>query len=171
MDPNRRGIATMTMLFTLFALAECSGREPPADSGSAGFPVPATAPAPLVLTLEAPPRAAPRDLVPLRMILENRGERSVEVGLGGSPIAFDFVITTAEGRQVWSRLEGVPVEAILQPRTLMPGESITFTDSWHQRDDRGRRVQPGTFRVRGVLPVVDVPEGWGTEPLTLEIGN
>lgn len=77
------------------------------------------------------------------------------------------MITADDGAEVWSRLEGVAVSDILQSRTLAPGETIEFTESWEQRGNDGRRVRPGTYRVRGILPVV--PDGWATDPQTMTI--
>lgn len=99
----------------------------------------------------------------MRLVLENRGDTPVEVELTGRPIAFDLVVLATDGSEVWRRLEGVAVDLILQPRTLGPGEALDFTDTWPQHDDQGRQVSPGTYRVQGILPVVDVTGGWGTE--------
>lgn len=128
---------------------------------------PAQARGSLGLRLEAPAEVRSGEPVTLRLVLENRGDEPAEVELGGDPVAFDFVITADDGAEVWSRLEGVAVSDILQSRTLAPGETIEFTESWEQRGNDGRRVRPGTYRVRGILPVV--PDGWATDPQTMTI--
>lgn len=155
-------------ILTILVLASCGGPENADDPGLVSQQAVA-APSPLHLRLEVPGQVDAQQPVPMRLVLENRGDDPIEVELQGSPIAFDLVAFAADGSEVWRRLEGVAVDLILQPRTLGPGESLEFTDTWTQRDNRGRQVSPGTYRVQGILPVVDVPDGWGTELHTLTI--
>jgi hypothetical protein len=166
---DRRRAARFVLMLPLLALGGCggAGHNPEVEVHAQPSPVPA--PAPLHLRLEAPDTVRAGRQVPLRLVLENRGETPIEVELVGSPIAFDLQVLTAGGEVVWSRLDGVPIEDILQPRTLAPGQAIVFADHWNQRDGRGRRVAPGPYRLRGVLPVVEVPAGWGTDPRTLTV--
>ncbi|MGH7573559.1 MAG: BsuPI-related putative proteinase inhibitor [Longimicrobiales bacterium] len=153
----------MLVMLALLGCGRSDNTPDPAQLASA----PAQIRGSLALTLEAPAQVRSGESVPLRLVLENRGDEPAEVELGGDPIAFDFVITADDGAEVWSRLEGVAVSDILQSRTLAPGETIEFTDSWEQRGNDGRRVSPGTYSVRGVLPVV--PDGWSTDARTMTI--
>lgn len=157
------------MMIVLLGFAGCgSASGAPGDAPQQQIPV-TQAPAPLRLRLEVPEQVRAGQSVPIRMVLENGGETPYELELGGSPIAFDLVVGMPNGSQVWRRLEGMPVEAILQLRTLDAGREMTFSDTWDQQDNRGRRVGPGTYRVRGVLPVLGTPGGWGTDTRTLVI--
>lgn len=123
----------------------------------------------LVLHLELPARAARGAPVPIRLALENRGDAPVAVGLGGRPVAFDLLVARPDGAELWSRLHGQGIAAVLQERRLAPGEVLHFQDSWNQRDNQGRQVPPGRYLVWGVLPVVDRPGGVKTGPVPLEI--
>jgi hypothetical protein len=156
---------------SVFFMLGCGGAGTSSDAERPALPIQfgAAAPAPLVLWLESIDRARPRDAVPMRLILENRGEVPTEIGLGGNPIAFDMLVLTPEGSVVWKRLEGVAIDAILHSRTLRPGERMEFNEVWMQRDNAGRRVPPGSYLLRGVLPVVGFDGGWVTEarPLTI----
>lgn len=165
---NPGSILHPTIMILLLAAAACSapGNAPDRDPTRPSSP---TAPAPLLLRLEVPGEVRAREPVPMRLVLENHGDQPVEVGLGGAPIAFDFIVLDPDGQEVWSRLEGLAVEAILRPQTVGPGEAVDFLDAWDQRDNRGRRVAPGSYRVRGVLPVVGEPRGWGTETQVVRI--
>jgi Intracellular proteinase inhibitor len=158
--------STMILLTCFAACGTATGAE--RDAPEQQTPV-TQAPAPLALRLEVPEQVRAGQSVPIRMVLENRGEAPYELELGGSPIAFDLVVGMPDGSRVWRRLEGMPVEAILQLRTLSGGMEMVFNDSWDQRDNRGRSVGPGTYRVRGVLPVLGIQGGWGTETRTLVI--
>lgn len=123
----------------------------------------------LVLHLELPARAARGAPVPIRLALENRGDAPVTVGLGGRPVAFDFVVARPDGAEVWSRLHGQAIAAVLQERRLAPGEVLHFQDSWDQRDNQGRQVPPGRYLVWGVLPVADQPRGEKTGSVQLVV--
>jgi hypothetical protein len=164
----RSGITIVLALIPiLFAIAACGGPGSHRDPDSWAQPPRHPPPSPLRLRIEAPDTVPAAQPVPLRLVLENRGDRPVEVGLGGRPIAFDFVVVAPDGSRSWRRLEGVAVALILQLRTLAPGEAVEFTDSWDQQDTRGRRVGPGTYRVRGILPVE--AGAWETDPHTITI--
>ena len=170
---GRRHVARRRPLLPALLLAVlaagCGGPGGGSDGNAFEPPSRAEAPMPLELRLEIPERVRPGEPVPMRLVLANRGDAPVEVELGGSPIAFDLVVTAPDGAEVWRRLRGRPVEAILQLRTVEPGGEIDFADRWDQRDDRGRPVEPGSYRVHGVLPVPGSPEGWWTEARTLTI--
>ena len=49
---------------------------------------------------------------------------------------------------VASRIDGM---------VLQPGQELEFRYAWLQRDNAGRPVSPGTYQVRGVLPIPDAP--------------
>ncbi len=91
----------------------------------------------------------------MTLTVENTAEETVALGLTGRPIAFDLTVTTADGAEVWSRLHGRTIPMILQMALLEPGQQLEFSDTWDQRDNRGRPVDPGVYQVRGVLPTED----------------
>ena len=106
----------------------------------------------LALRVELPPHARIGARVPFTLVIENRGPEPVPLGLTGRPIAFDVIVTAADGAEVWRRLRGRVVAAVLQVRLLGPGEVMELAGEWDQRDDAGRPVAPGTYRVRAVVP-------------------
>ncbi|MQA89082.1 MAG: hypothetical protein GEU90_02425 [Gemmatimonas sp.] len=165
----RGSIADYMVMALLLAFAYCTGAGDGTEANSRARPVSAGAPASLLLRLVVPQRTSAGQPVAMTLMLENQGEEEVEIGLGGQPIAFDFIVRDTQGREVWSRLEGVPIESILQLRTIGPGEVMEFTDVWDQRTNSGLPVEPGTYEVSGVLPVVDEPDGWQTDTETLRI--
>jgi hypothetical protein len=139
-----------------------NGAEPAMQSAST------PPPSPLELRFELPAQVRAGEGVLMRMVLLNRGTDTVAVELGGNPTAFDFIVT-ADGHQVWHRLEGVAIEDILLVRSLAPGDSLEFADTWNQRTDRGGVVEPGTYQVHGTLPAIEPPRGWSTAVRTLTI--
>jgi hypothetical protein len=63
----------------------------------------------------------------------------------------------------------MPGRLLLQLRTLGFREAIDFSDCWDQRDSGGWPVEPGTYRVRGVLPVDGASNGWETDAHVLTV--
>jgi hypothetical protein len=72
--------------------------------------------------------------------------------LRGREIAFDIIVTSEKGKIVWRRLEGRTVPAILQVRTLSPGESLELSDTWDQETNAGRPAGAGLYTVEGTFP-------------------
>jgi hypothetical protein len=156
----------MLMLLAVFGCGRADNRP---NREAAAQPSPVSAPAPLELRLVVPAQVRLGEPVPMRFVLENRSDQPVVVELRGDPTAFDLVVLASDGSEIWRRLEGVGVADILMSRTVGPKSEIEFTDSWTQRTNEGQPVGPGTYQVRGILPVVDVPGGWGTELQALTI--
>lgn len=124
---------------------------------------------PLHLRLEIDPVVRASEAVPMRLVLENRGDEPVDVELTGRPPAFDFRVLTGTGKEVWRRLDGVAISLILQPVTLEPGETLDFIHRWDQQDQVGRPVPPGSYRAQAILPVVEPHDGWRTELVEFRI--
>src|SRR5688500_2854511 len=103
------------------------------------------------VSLVVPDTAAPGGLVPIAIRLTNTTASPVELYLRGRVITFDIVITDAAGNDVWRLLQGEPVLAILQLRTLGAGETLNLTHEWDQRTLRGTRAAEGTYTVRGEI--------------------
>jgi len=106
----------------------------------------------VIVELEVPTSVGTGKPVPMRLRVRTEGADPKPIGLTGRPIAFDLVVKSADGREVWRRLHGVSISMILQIALLRPGEVLNFTDTWNQRDNHGEVVPPGRYYVHGVLP-------------------
>ena len=92
----------------------------------------------------------------IKLTLRNASDEPVSFVLGGRP-PYDFVVSTADGGQVWhwkcAKITLLPLDS----KTLEPGEGLEFVGEWEQVDNRGEPVPPGTYLVRGVLNL-ELPE-------------
>jgi hypothetical protein len=136
----------------------------PADSDT----VTALAPESLHIRLDVPAETRTGRAVPIVIKLENRGERLLELYLRGRTITFDIFIATADGQPVWQRLKDEVIPAIIQLRTLRPGEVLELKEQWDQRGDDGEAIIPGSYMVRGVI-LTDGPRPLETAPASLRI--
>jgi hypothetical protein len=100
--------------------------------------------------LIAPAEARFGRVVPITLRLTNVSPRAVEAHFLGREIAFDIVVTRADGTVVWQRLAQRAVPSILQVRMLGPEEVMEWRDEW-QPLERDR------YRIQGILPS-DAPE-------------
>jgi hypothetical protein len=121
----------------------------------------------LVLRLEVPADVRVGQPVPLTLKLQNTSKHPVELPFSGRP-AYDFVVTRPDGMEVWSWSHGQAIQAILEFKTLKPGEALEFAAAWEQRDNEGQPVPSGTYRVQGILRL-EPPEKLATEPKSLSI--
>ena len=137
------------------------------QEGAAMSSPPLPASPPFVVRLSVPQKVAAGRPVPITIRLENTASEPVELSLGGDPVAFDVVVTKPNGVEVWNRLHGKDVSAVLQVRLVQPGEVLTFSDEWDQHDNSGKPVPSGTYDVRGILPVQ--PRGLTTDAVRLDI--
>jgi hypothetical protein len=120
------------------------------------------------LEIAVPSEVRAGDSVPIVLRLVNDGSVQVDVALQGRPVAFDVNVTRPDGTVIWRRLEGETVTAILQLRTLQPGDSLIFATDWDQRDAGGRSVPTGDYLITGSLPS-DPPTVFQAAPATLRI--
>ena len=101
-------------------------------------------------SLEVAPQASCGETVEIKLILRNVSDEPVSFVLGGRA-PFDFVVSTADGEQVWhwkcAKITNQPLES----KTLDPGEYLEFVGEWEQVDNRGEPVPPGVYLVRGGL--------------------
>jgi intracellular proteinase inhibitor BsuPI len=111
----------------------------------------ATPPESLRLETDVPAQVRVGEGVPITLRATNAGPKPLELYLMGRSPTFDVVITGANGAVIWRRLEGQTVQAILQIRTLAPGETLELRHDWNQRSTRGQPVGPGTYVVQGRL--------------------
>lgn len=122
----------------------------------------------LRVTLHVPPAVRERAPVAIALRVENVAGRAVELYLRGRTIAFDVVVTRADGRVAWRRLEGEIVPAVVQLRVLAPGETLVLRAEWDQRTRGGAFAGVGRYAVRGQL-LTDRPEPMETPTAPLEI--
>jgi intracellular proteinase inhibitor BsuPI len=106
--------------------------------------------------------------VPITLRAKNTGPKPIDLYLRGRQIAFDITVTSETGEIVWRRLEGMTVPAILQVRTLSPGESFELREVWDQQSNAARPAGPGLYTVEGTFPTDSRPPA--TTPVaTLQI--
>lgn len=158
-------------------LVDC---QPPAPDGGDSPPaterpapeadMPATASDSLRLWLEVPDEVRAGEPVAIAFHVENITDRPLDLYLTGRPIAFDLIVTDADGAVVWRRLEDEIIAAILQIRTLGPGETLALEDSWDQRSNAGEPVAPGAYTVRGELLAEEEPLVTPVVPLRIRSG-
>lgn len=100
----------------------------------------------IVVWLHAPTVVAAGDSVPMRVEIENTARRRIRVHLRGGANG-NFVVTTPEGVEVWSRFHEMEPLATLDVRPLNAGERLVFSTIW----DQTRNVEP---RLRRTAPLV-----------------
>jgi hypothetical protein len=122
----------------------------------------------MTLDIVLPPTVRAGEAVPITLRLTNTAQSPATAYLQGRPVAFDIIVSRRDGAVVWRRLEGAVVSAVLQVRTLAPGEVLEFSDSWSQQSNLGESVGPGEYLVTGVLPT-DPPAELRTAPKPLRI--
>ena len=141
--------AVVALPFLVAACGEGGEREP-VDTGATQ----ATTGVPLaqegaVVSLEVPARAAAGAPVPIKLRVRNATSAPLDLYLRGRDVTFDLTVADSTGDAVWRRLEGEVTQAILQLKTLAPGETMELTHVWNQKSQRGLPVAPGRYTVRG----------------------
>ena len=106
----------------------------------------------LHLELEIPDTVSAGDPVPVTLRARNTTERTLTLYLTGRDIVFDVTVQRDEGSDVWRRLEGEVVQAILRLETLPPGEALVLEATWNQRSNAGEPVPPGDYTVTAEIP-------------------
>ncbi len=122
----------------------------------------------MTLQIVLPATVRSGEAVPITLRLTNTSREPVTAYLQGRPVAFDVIVSRHDGTVVWRRLEGAVVSAILQVRTLAPGEVLEFSDTWSQQSNLGESVGPGEYLVTGVLPT-DPPAELRTQSVPIRI--
>ncbi len=116
-----------------------------------------------------PSSVKPGNPVPMTLRVTNTADRPITLYLQGRPIGFDLIIQRRGGEVVWRRLQGAVVSAILQVRTLGPGEVLDLKETWKQKSNAGERVEPGDYTVSG--SVLTDKEPLHTAPAALRISG
>jgi Intracellular proteinase inhibitor len=136
----------------LLALAAAVGRQP--DS--------------MRVEIVVPPTVAVGEPVPIAIRIANTADRPIELHLRGRTTVFDLTVSRGDS-VVWRRLEGEVTPAILQLRSLAPGEVLELKDTWEQRNNTGSPVGSGEYVVSGVVPTDSAPIRAG--PVALVVGG
>jgi hypothetical protein len=139
-------VATVALL----PLVGCSSGGGKPRSGRPAPPPTKPALPTLSLSLEVQPEATLGERIPLKLKVRNTSTEMIELALGGKP-PHDFVVTGANGNQVWRWTHGMVVQDVLEVRRMEPNEALVLKGEWDQRDNRGSAVLPGTYSVRGIL--------------------
>jgi intracellular proteinase inhibitor BsuPI len=119
------------------------------------------------LTLEAPDEVEVGQTVNLKLIWRNLTDKPVELTLGGRP-AYDFVVTSQDGKEIWRWLAGQAVQDILEIKTVDPGQKVEFVLEWRPVEQSGVALPPGRYLAQGILNV-EPPAVLKTEPKPLII--
>ena len=101
------------------------------------------------LTISDP---APHVGAPLQMTLTllNRGGQPARL-LFASSQRYDFLARDDAGNEVWRWSADKLFAQVLGEETLAPGGTLTFEETWNQRDNRGLQVAPGRYVIEGVI--------------------
>jgi Intracellular proteinase inhibitor len=102
----------------------------------------------LLVTLDVPREVRAGASVPFVLRVHNESARIVDLNLRGREIAFDIVVSDSAGREVWSRLHGQIVPAIIRLEPLGPGKALELRHKWNQRGNERRAVPPGEYDVQ-----------------------
>jgi hypothetical protein len=145
------GVLSSPGLCLLIGLGACS-TDSKTDSSADTVLTDRSQPQPdsLRVTVHAPTEARAGDSVTVELRIENITDKTLSVNLQGRDIVFDIVVTTADGKPVWRRLEGQTVQSILRIETLATGQILRMQDVW-------RAGAAGDFLVRGVVPTDAAP--------------
>jgi len=102
--------------------------------------------------------------VTLTLQARNPTTRQVSLTVPTSQL-YDFSVYQGE-RQVWRWSAGKAFLMMITELSIPAGQTRTFTEVWDQRDQGGRQVPPGEYRVVGNLVAA---EQLGAKPLTARI--
>lgn len=107
----------------------------------------------LALLLDVPATVRAGEEVPVAVTVVNRGAAAVEIG----GLHMDVVVTRTDGTEVWRRSRHEPTAPPARPEVMLrPSEMRGSGWSWNQRDDGGRPVHPGTYRIRAEAAAVQL---------------
>lgn len=111
----------------------------------------------LVLTLGVERREPGDRLVRAALRVHNAAAHEVVLYLRGRTPTVDLAIASASGGEVARRLADVVIPAIIQARTLAPGESFTERVEWRVPTSTWRELAAGEFTLRAYLLTEGTP--------------
>jgi len=86
----------------------------------------------------------------MTLTLLNRGSQPVRL-LFATSQRYDFVVKDDAGNEVWRWSADQLFAQVLAEETLAPGGTLTFGETWDQRDNSGAQVAPGPYVIEGVI--------------------
>jgi hypothetical protein len=143
----RKLLVSVAALLLATACDRGADRASPADGGTlAGSDTAAGA---MVLLLDVPSSTKLGDEVPIAVTLVHRGA-APELG----HVSPDVVVTRDDGSEVWRRSRHA---AVAPPSPAPRGSEMRGSGYvWDQRDDAGRPVPPGAYRVRAEAAALEL---------------
>lgn len=109
----------------------------------------------LELSLAGPAEVRAGDPVHFTFRARNTASRPLGLYLLGRTPTLDVEVSRATGGLVWRRLEGEIIPAILEVRTLAPGERLEVGADWDQQTRTGSPAGPGEYLARARLMLED----------------
>jgi hypothetical protein len=109
----------------------------------------------LELSLAGPAEVPAGHRVHFTFQARNTASRPLGLYLLGRTPTLDVEVSRPTGDPVWRRLEGEVIPAILQVRTLAPGERLAAEVDWDQRTRTGAPARPGEYVARARLLTED----------------
>jgi intracellular proteinase inhibitor BsuPI len=106
----------------------------------------------LSVSLEGPNSVLSGSPVTFRLLVRNTSEQTVDLYLRGREPTADVVVSSERGDVVWHSLAGLVVPAVLQIRSLTPGDALDVSVVWDQRRANAP-PPPGRYVVRASLLV------------------
>ena len=91
----------------------------------------------------------PGEPVRFTLTVTNTGATPATV-MRSSGQRYDFIVRSSDGGEVWRWSRGRFFTQALEEDTIAPGRSLTFVETWDQRDNDGRPVPPGAYQVVAV---------------------
>lgn len=72
---------------------------------------------------------------------------------------YDYIVKNPQGEDIWQWSEGKAFiyMQLLQQLFISPGQEETFPATWTYIDKTGNPIQPGTYRVQGILTTTPDP--------------
>lgn len=110
-------------------------------------------------SMEAAERVAVGNDLTATLSAENICEEEITLQLGGATVHHDLLLTDQSGKVLWQSLYGVNRLLIMGTEQMTPGERLTFTATWPGRNNAGRVIPAGTYRLVGILYSPDENEG------------
>lgn len=104
----------------------------------------------LSLRLQVEPQVRAGEEVTMRLKVKNKGSQPISLTFPTGQ-RYDFLVTTPDHQSVWVWSHGKSFTQAVNTLTLSPGQEVEFEEEWHQTDNDGKSVRPGTYLVKGIL--------------------
>lgn len=92
---------------------------------------------------------------PVRFVLELRNLTDETLTLNfSSSLQYDFEVHDSKNKLVWNWSHDKLFTQALTTIILDPNDQVKFTPEWDQKDNEGRQIPAGIYRVTGLIPTV-----------------